>query len=100
MRLSKAQVDTILGVCRDVAGEGVRVSVYGSRLDDSRRGGDVDVLLEPSLPLGLMERARIKLRLEERLQLPVDLVVHNPDRKESAFVAMIRPLARRMEPNP
>jgi predicted nucleotidyltransferase len=100
MRLSKEQVNTIVSTCRLLAGEGSRVMLYGSRLDDSRHGGDIDVLLEPVSPISLLQRARIKWRLEEALRLPVDLSVRNPDREASAFIAMIRPRAQQLELRP
>jgi hypothetical protein len=39
MRLTPAQIDTIQSTVHAVLGEGARVSLFGSRLDDSRRGG-------------------------------------------------------------
>ncbi len=46
MRLSPEQIEGIRRVARRLAGERARVRVFGSRLDDSARGGDLDLLLE------------------------------------------------------
>ena len=46
MRLTPAQIDTIQSTVHAVLGDGAVVSLFGSRLDDSRRGGDVDLLIE------------------------------------------------------
>ena len=54
------------------------VWLYGSRLDDTRHGGDIDLLIEPQESINLLLRARIKTRLEQTLGLPVDVMVKKP----------------------
>ena len=56
MRLTPAQIDAIKSTAQAVLGECVQVTVFGSRVDDAAKGGDVDlmvevnqVLLEPAL---------------------------------------------------
>jgi hypothetical protein len=46
MRLSHEQAEQIRQLTRQVAGEQALVRLFGSRLDDAARGGDVDLLLE------------------------------------------------------
>ena len=46
MRLNEEQAHQIHKIALEIAGEGARVRLFGSRLDDSARGGDVDLLLE------------------------------------------------------
>ena len=46
MRLSNEQIEKIKITALQVAGAQARVRVFGSRLDDSVRGGDLDLLLE------------------------------------------------------
>jgi hypothetical protein len=43
MRLEPQQVDTIKQLTRDIFGPRAVVRLFGSRLDDSARGGDVDL---------------------------------------------------------
>ncbi len=74
MRLTPSQIETICSTARQTLGEGAQVSLFGSRLDDQRKGGDVDLLVQAQPEPDLMARALLKNRLEERLQLPVDLV--------------------------
>lgn len=51
MRLQADSVETIRRVVRDEAGVYARVRLFGSRLDDAARGGDVDLLVElPETP--------------------------------------------------
>lgn len=46
MRLSATQAESIRQLVRQGWGESCRVRVFGSRLDDAGRGGDLDLLLE------------------------------------------------------
>ena len=46
MRLSASVIEDVRRVVRQAAGEGARVRLFGSRLDDAARGGDVDLLVE------------------------------------------------------
>lgn len=46
MRLTPAQVQSIKQAAHAVLGEDARVILFGSRADDSRRGGDIDLLFE------------------------------------------------------
>jgi len=89
MRLTPSQIETICTTARQTLGEGAKVSLFGSRLDDARKGGDVDLLVEARQEPGLLARALLKNRLEERLQLPVDVVTASFD-KPSPFARMAR----------
>lgn len=48
MRLTPIQRAGIRRVVRQTAGDAARVLLFGSRLDDAARGGDVDLLVELS----------------------------------------------------
>jgi predicted nucleotidyltransferase len=74
MRLTPAQIDTIKSTAAAVLGEGVRVTLFGSRLHDGQKGGDVDLYIEVPDPR-LMQKIRCKIELQDRLDMPVDLIV-------------------------
>ncbi len=74
MRLTNAQIDTIKSTAAAVLGEPVRVTLFGSRLDDRQKGGDVDLYIEVPEPR-LMQKIRCKIQLQDRLDMPVDLIV-------------------------
>ena len=46
MRLTDQQIQIIRELACQIAGSQSRVRVFGSRLDDAARGGDLDLLLE------------------------------------------------------
>ncbi|MCU0842314.1 MAG: nucleotidyltransferase domain-containing protein [Thiobacillaceae bacterium] len=51
MRLTTSQAKLIRDTAHDLFGDGVRVVLFGSRLDDTAHGGDVDLMLEIRQPV-------------------------------------------------
>ena len=90
MRLTSAQIDTIKTTARNVLGEGVQIWLYGSRVDDWRKGGDIDLLIESSQKVSLMIRARIKHHIETALEIPVDILMVQTGQSASAFETIAR----------
>ena len=77
MRLSATELHalrSILGAL-DPAG---RIYLYGSRADDMRRGGDIDVYLQASRPIDLKTQLSTQYRLELACDTHVDLLIKNP----------------------
>ena len=52
MRLTDMQIQTIRQLAQQIVGANATVRVFGSRLDDTARGGDLDLMLELSEPVG------------------------------------------------
>lgn len=53
MRLTAEQIQGIRRIARQLAGEEAEIRVFGSRLDHSARGGDLDLLLEIPGPIAI-----------------------------------------------
>jgi len=53
------------------------------------------LLIESASAAGFLERARIKYRLEQILQLPVDVLTTSLDVQDSPFVSQVIPLRTR-----
>ena len=85
MRLTQQQVSTIIDTTQAVAGVNSGVWLFGSRLDDSRRGGDIDLMIESYPPVNLLQRARIKIGLEAKLNRPVDVLALTAGATASPF---------------
>jgi predicted nucleotidyltransferase len=51
MRLTPVQIDTIKSTAQAVLGEGAQVTLFGSRVDDDKKGGDIDLLMESAIPV-------------------------------------------------
>jgi len=81
MRLSLQAQQIIKNTTKEVLGIDAVVKVFGSRIDDDARGGDIDLLVE--LPFVIADSERKTLQLTARLQLrmgdqPIDVVVIDP----------------------
>ncbi|WP_295453208.1 nucleotidyltransferase domain-containing protein [uncultured Thiodictyon sp.] len=91
MRLSHEDIAAIRCLVQARFGADAGIWLFGSRLDDSARGGDVDLYVEPvHLPAEdlLLARQALRRDLERRLRLPVDLVI-NPG-QTTAFMRQAR----------
>ena len=97
MRLTPDQTRSILHCVRQQFGDQVQVKLFGSRLDDTARGGDVDLLVESEHPPTLRQRALATMALEQALNLPVDIVATQIGTKGSAFVRISRSKAQALE---
>lgn len=43
MRLQSKEIQTIIHAAQEIYGDGVKVYLFGSRLYDTKRGGDIDL---------------------------------------------------------
>lgn len=77
MRLSQKEIETIKKIIIDFFGES-EIYLFGSRIDDMKVGGDIDLFVIPKNREGNLFEKKIKasVKLENLLQLPVDIVVH------------------------
>ena len=80
MRLTTYQIEAIRQRIQRHMGPHARIWLFGSRVDDSRRGGDVDLYVEPAKPPRLADRLRCKSAIADALDLNVDLIVQQPGR--------------------
>ena len=97
MRLTHSQTQVIVQSVRQHLGAQASVMLFGSRLDDTARGGDVDLLVESTTPATLRQRALLVLALEEALALPVDIVAVKRGDPGSAFARIARSRAQALE---
>lgn len=84
MRLTDAQHQKILEVCAQIfLGQEHRVYLFGSRVDEQARGGDVDLLImtnKGTIEQELGWKEALKESIEQEIQLPVDIVIQNENR--------------------
>ena len=81
MRLTNEQRAIVKEVGHEVFGERVQLALFGSRLDDTLKGGDIDILVKSDDPLP--DKVRKMLTMSARLQLrlgdqPIDILVYDP----------------------
>lgn len=88
MRLTPAQIETIKSTAQDVLGEGVQVTLFGSRVDDTLRGGDVDLMMvvEQPVPEPAVAVSRIATRISRAMEgRKVDVLLKAPNLLEQAI---------------
>lgn len=83
MRLTTEEIELIKLTARSQFGPATDVWLFGSRVDDTRRGGDIDLLICPS-DTGVSNLFARKIRflvdLEKRLgERKIDVVIDRPD---------------------
>lgn len=78
MRLTSSQISSIKQVAVEVMGEEARLLLFGSRVDDTRRGGDIDLYVaEPVLPPEAQLQVKLKFLVKLKRQIGerrIDLV--------------------------
>lgn len=82
MRLKEQYIHIIRQAVSELAGSSARVRVFGSRLDDAAKGGDIDLMLE--LPEPVEHPALLAARLSARISRAiegrkVDVIVSAPN---------------------
>jgi len=93
VRLSDDERKIIREVVERRLGPGARALLFGSRVDDTRRGGDIDLLIE--LPQGvgdpLAESVRLEIELMRALgERRIDILLSYPAVAEQPFHAVAR----------
>lgn len=77
MRLSETERRAIKDCAAAVFGAGAEVRLFGSRVDDSLYGGDIDLYVEVDQSVSLTEEGRFKSLVQDRIgEQRIDLVVH------------------------
>ncbi len=75
MRLSSKEKEIIKKQIEIVFGDAV-IYLFGSRVDDSKKGGDIDLYIIPKISDNLFrKKMKIKAMLEDILYKPVDIIV-------------------------
>ena len=75
MRLPQKEIKIIKNKVNEIFGDCI-IYLFGSRVDDTKNGGDVDLYIIPKIKENLFKkRVKLKVILEDTLFKPVDIVV-------------------------
>lgn len=86
MRLSQREITAIKRSVAEVFGESAAVRLFGSRTDDSARGGDIDLMVSVEHPVDnpAWESARLEAAIMLKLgEQKIDVVLDAPGLKKS-----------------
>jgi predicted nucleotidyltransferase len=89
MRLQPHTVTRFRELLNDLDPAG-RAFVFGSRLDNQRRGGDIDIFLEASRHIDLKSILTLENRLSAVCDESVDLLVKNPGQPDQPIHLIAR----------
>lgn len=81
MRLQTKEIQTIIRIAKEIYGEGVKVYLFGSRLNDGKRGGDIDLLVRTEgEKKDVLARIRMIARLKQYLgDQKIDIIGDHED---------------------
>ena len=86
MRLSPEQIYAIKHLAAECFGDRTVVYLFGSRVDDNKRGGDIDLYVEtdePDLAVILDAKYDFLAKLKQRIgDQRIDVVVNFPTRRQ------------------
>ena len=93
MRLTPEQIHSIKSTAQAVLGADVQVTLFGSRVHDDQKGGDVDLMLE--VPQAIAEPAIMSARVAARVSRcmqgrKVDVVLIAPNLLEQPIHRIAR----------
>ena len=91
MRLTLLEQADIAEAARGALPAGSRVLLFGSRTDDHRRGGDIDLLVEPPAPVSAQQAVEMSSQLAARLyrllgERHIDILVATADEPDVRLV--------------
>ena len=89
MRLSALENEIVHRVLHKADPYG-RIYLFGSRTDDAKKGGDIDLFFETTTALDLKGKLLLEYRLSSECNTKVDLLVKNPGQKESPIFEIAR----------
>ena len=86
MRLGVDQVCAIKSAVKMVDAD-AEIKLFGSRIDDEKRGGDIDLLIDSSI-MGWREVAKLRGLLESNLgEQKIDIILKS--KSDPSFIQMI-----------
>lgn len=81
MRLQQKEIEAIVRTAQEIYGAGVKVYLFGSRTDDTKRGGDIDLLVRTETEKrGVLARIRFISSLKQRIgEQKIDVIGDHED---------------------
>jgi predicted nucleotidyltransferase len=94
MRVTKKQINIIKTILSKQIDD-AKIYLFGSRVDDKKKGGDIDIFVKTSHPVSLKDEIAILTQLElEGIERKVDLVIDSKGKDMSAFFTSIQKKAK------
>jgi len=90
MRLTSFEIENIVKLTRNKFGEDVKIILFGSRTDDSKHGGDIDLLIIPTNEKDIIKLTLLEIQLLASLKMKIgdqkiDILIKTPDKTVNSF---------------
>lgn len=88
MRLTEREIEVIKAVIKNVMPRSGRIILFGSRADDSARGGDIDLMIDLcGEKASISDKIKIQSLIQQRLgDQKIDLVLSADPLKDNRLV--------------
>ena len=75
MRLTEFEINVIKQSACDIFGSDVQVFLFGSRVDETKKGGDIDLYIKTNAGNDLTQKIKLLVELEKKLgEQKIDIV--------------------------
>lgn len=82
MRLKKEIKNQIIKYASQSFGMGIKLYLFGSRVYDNKKGGDIDLYLESSKEIDINQQIKFLNNIYKNVtQRKIDLVINTPSKK-------------------
>ncbi len=83
MRLTKKTKESIIHYAQEYFGNNIKLYLFGSRVDDSKKGGDIDLLIETNEKTGIEKEISFLRAIYKNItSRKIDLLVKTPYRED------------------
>ena len=93
MRLTPREIDQIRRAAARIFGADVQVYLFGSRTDDTARGGDIDLLIDTPRTELMTYDNRITFLVDVKMAIgdrKLDVLYNKPERQDEPIIAHAR----------
>ncbi|NPA11687.1 MAG: nucleotidyltransferase domain-containing protein [Epsilonproteobacteria bacterium] len=88
MRLNAWEVEAIKKAANEIFGDDVKVMLFGSRVDDSKKGGDIDLYVITKNP-SYEKKTKFWIKLQEALgEQKIDIILSKDKNRKIEQVAL------------
>ncbi|MEI7831499.1 MAG: nucleotidyltransferase domain-containing protein [Prolixibacteraceae bacterium] len=90
MRVNSNDIKAIKEVTKAVFGETATIRLFGSRTDDKKKGGDIDLLIQYNQTISRMELYQLKIKFLVQLKKivddqKIDVIIDNGQQRNNIF---------------
>lgn len=90
MRLKKQEIEAIKNVTKAIFGDNATIRLFGSRTDDSQKGGDIDLFIFCNRMISRSEQYQLKIKFLVQLKKiigdqKIDVLIDAEIRPKSFF---------------